>query len=473
MENNNKSFRFVFLAFILAIIILIAVMVFLPDSFSPQIRIVFGLIGMAIVLWVMEPIPVSMTSIILLLGFVFSRIATFEEAVSGFASNGVFLCLGGYMMAQGVNETLLGKRLAYILLVRFGSTIPGVLAGIIVAMFVFSFFIPGSSVKIFLLVPPVMAIIDRLGELPKSTNIKALLFLTLAYSALISSVGIMPSALINIITVDLIKMYLGVSITYFQWLVHFLPASIILLFCAWLILLRLLPPEVKEIPGGIEVVRKDLAELGKLTNEEFKCILILTVTVLLWMTQVWHGFPTSVPALLCPILMCFPGTGFTSWNKLLKIDWQSVIFIGGVLSTMSIISQSSAISDISSILIKWEWLAVLFTVPFLAVFSIVILAHVLHLFVANSSVVAALMVPLVIQFCQQLSINPLVFAMVGGLSSLLGFILTIETVPNIITYSFGYYKAKDLVTAGVFMSLVSAIVYGGMALTLWPRLGLM
>lgn len=54
----------------------------------------------------MEPIPVLMTAIMLILGFVLTGIATFEEDVNGLATNGVFF-IGGYMMATGGNETLL------------------------------------------------------------------------------------------------------------------------------------------------------------------------------------------------------------------------------------------------------------------------------------------------------------------------------------------------------------------------------
>jgi len=471
---KDKSRIKVWFSFLLAGFTFFSIYFFLPSFFCGENRLVFAIICMGIVLWVLEPIPISMTSIIIILGFVFTGYASWPLVVSGFSSNTIFLCMGGFMMAQGVNSTVLGKRLAYILLLKFGGTYIGILAGILILLQIFSFFVPVSSIKIFLLLPPIMVIVEKINEFPNNSNMKKVLFLALTYGTLISAIGILPGALVNIITVDIIEVELGITVTYYQWLIHFLPASIVLLFLTGLLLLLIFPPEHNEFPGGLDKIENDLSDLGNVSVSEIKCIGIIFFTVFLWITQSSHGYPTAFPALLCPILMALPGIGFIKWEKIINIDWNSIMFIGVVLSVMTIIQGSSIVTEISDLLLNISWFTNIISIPFLAVISVVFMAHILHLVVANTVIVTILLVPTIIQILHHIGdANALIIAMVGGTASLLGFILNVQTMPNMITYSFRYYTTTDLALAGVAMSFITIIVYAILALVWWPLLGLM
>lgn len=49
-----------------------------------------------------------------------------DTALIGFSNGSTFLIMAGFMMAQGVNSTTLGKRFANYSIIRFGGSIHGV-----------------------------------------------------------------------------------------------------------------------------------------------------------------------------------------------------------------------------------------------------------------------------------------------------------------------------------------------------------
>jgi hypothetical protein len=66
--------------------------------------------------------------------------------------------------------------------------------------------------------------------------------------------AILPAAIGNVLTVEILNLYLHTSISYFRWLWLAFPIWLLLIPAVWYIIRRTYPAKIKEIPGVQEVM---------------------------------------------------------------------------------------------------------------------------------------------------------------------------------------------------------------------------
>ncbi|MCO1604525.1 SLC13 family permease [Desulfosporosinus nitroreducens] len=441
----------------------------LPDNLSWPLRSTIGITGASVWLWVLEPIPLALTSLLVIAALPILNATSLDTALSGFSNGSTFLIMAGFMMSQGVNSTTLGKRFANYSIIRFGGSIYGVLLGVLLAPQILSFFIPGTAVRTTLLLPAVMAVIISM-KLSLSSNIAKLLILGLTFGASISGVGLLPAALANVLTADLIKNILGQDIYYFTWFMITWPIWLFMIPITWLILPTLFPPETKYLE--VNQLRTELKELGKLSSQDKKCLIILAVTVVLWMTESFHKLPTAVPAILATVFMGLPGIGIVGWDKLKEIEWGTIIMIGASLSMASALNNSGAADFLAGELLSFQGLQTGLSTPLLLVFLLILLTHFYHLVVTNISTVVLTLTPIMLQIALKLGVNPLLVAITINIATLFGFLLIVQTLPSVVTYTTGVYTSMDMLRAGFWLTIASLVVMIITAQVWWPFIGL-
>ena len=93
------------------------------------------------------------------------------------------------------------------------------------------------------------------------------------------------------------------------------------------VMTRMMPAEVKEIPGGREAIRKSLADLGPMKIAEIKLLAISLTLLAFWSTEgVLHSFDTSSTTIAAVALMFLPGIGIMTWKEAQpRIPWGTVV----------------------------------------------------------------------------------------------------------------------------------------------------
>ncbi|MDV2888089.1 SLC13 family permease, partial [Alkalihalophilus pseudofirmus] len=84
--------------------------------YTESARIMLAFLTLSVFYWTFEPIPIGLTAVILLVLMLVFGVVNTDVVYSGFASPAVFLIIGGMMLAKGVNDTTLTKRIAYLFL---------------------------------------------------------------------------------------------------------------------------------------------------------------------------------------------------------------------------------------------------------------------------------------------------------------------------------------------------------------------
>ncbi len=151
------------------------VLILTPAVLDWQIRSTLAVMTLAIILWVLEPIPLALSALVAVVALVATGAAPLEGALSGFASGSTFLIAAGFMMAKAINSTSLGNRIAYFFLAKTKNTPGGILAAILIIMEILTFFIPATAVRAALLLPVILSIIEEFELKLTAPNIRTML----------------------------------------------------------------------------------------------------------------------------------------------------------------------------------------------------------------------------------------------------------------------------------------------------------
>lgn len=435
-------------------------------------RVTLAITIAVIILWVLEPIPFSMTAVLVLFSLPISGAVSTDLVLSGFASPAIFLIVAGMMIASAVEQTSLGKRLAYQLLYWFGEKKGGVLAGIILIPQAMAFFIPAAAVRTAMLLPIVFSITSILGVTARDALGKKLM-MGVVVGCGVSGTAILPAAIGNVITVDLINTYLKQHVTYVDWLVLALPMWLILIPASWWVLHRCFPVN-DEIPVGLKHKMKTMIqELGPVTRQEKRLLVILLAVCAMWALEGLHGLPPVIPALIGAVLMAWPGIKVAEWDKILDIKFAPLIMLGVTLS----LGRALYETGVTDYLSKWmenDYTLYLFSNPALAVLTVAILTQLIHKVTSNVSTAVIATVPVVMALAAHAQDAPaLLLAFVTGVTCLFGFILVVETIPGVMVHGTGWVTQQDFFKPGLWLTLLTTAVTYLMALTWWSWLGYM
>jgi solute carrier family 13 (sodium-dependent dicarboxylate transporter), member 2/3/5 len=459
------------LVLILGVILTAIVYGFLPAEYVEPAKIMLAFLVLSVFYWTFEPIPLGLTALLLLVLMLVFQVVSTEIVYSGFSSPAVFLIIGGMMLAKGVNDTPLARRVAYIFLSKWGGSAKGLLASIMIIPQIQSFFIPAAAVRTTLLLPVALMSLDTIGERGNS-NLKKMILLGVAFGGTISGTAVMTAAIGNILTVELLKEFVGIKITYLQWFLYTFPLWLALIPVAWYLLIKKFPltEKEKEFPHLKAEMGKKLESLGKMNWQEKRCLFILISIVSLWLTEPLHGLHPSVPALIGVILMALPVIGCTTWNNLVKINFDTVLLMGVTLSLGYAFNKSGAAMLVGESL-SAGWIIELLTSPLIAVAVVLIITHILHLAVANVSTAVVTLIPIFIGLAAKAGADPALICITASLACLHGYILVVEATPNIIVHSSGEIEQKEFLIPGVILTLIMSIFTILLAATWWKWIG--
>lgn len=453
---------------ILALVLPVAIFFWLHDV-AYTARVTMAITAGALALWILEPIPFAMTSMLVIAVLPMAKAVSLDTMLSGFGAPAVFLAVAGMMMAKGVEETSLGKRVAFFLLSRLGNRKGGILAGVILVPQVLSFFIPAAAVRTTMFLPIAVSILSLLN-ISKEHPMARQLMMGVAIGCGISGVGVLPAAIGNLITVDIIQMYLQQEVTYVHWLLVAGPLWLLLIVAAWITLQVTMPAHMKTPADLRQQVQAQLAELGPLTAADKRAMAILVLTMLLWVFQPLHGWPLVIPAIVAVILMALPKIGIADWVKLVKVDFGTILLLGSTLSLGRALMESGAI-EVMLHQIQHPVVERLFMQPLLAVLAVAVLTQLVHKVTTNVSTAVICIVPIVIAIAQDVGASAYMLAIVAGITSLLGFVFVVETIPSVIVQQAGYMTQKELLCPGLVLTIVSVVLTVLVAMTWWMSLG--
>ncbi len=441
----------------------------LPESLDSPAHWALAITAGTLLAWILRPVPLAATSIPVIFFLGATSATSAQGAVAGFGSSATLLLVAGFMMAAAIEKTPLARRLTYLFLLRVPPKSGGVLGGLLVALAVSAVFVPSTVVRAVALLPVVVAVAEAFVRRGSPNGAKRIM-LGLAFGATLGGIAILPAAIVNVLSIDLVTGAGGERITYFRWLALTWPIEILAFLALWAGLVFLFPTRDEESLDRSAVADR-LAGLGPTGAAEWRLAGILVLTAVLWMAEPLTGWHPSVPAFLAVALLAVSPLRVISWTEALDISWSSVFMFGASLSLALALRDTGAAEWVGEQLFGAGVTDLARVGAVAGVLAVAGMMLVFQLAFAGSTPAAATLLPILLSASAALRLPEEVVGMTVALAGLATFVLPSQAMANLVTYETGLYAARDLLRVGVLLTFVFVAILGAVAALWWGPIG--
>ncbi|EAS42054.1 dihydroorotate dehydrogenase [Photobacterium profundum] len=421
-----------------------------------------AIFALAALLWVLEPVPVFATSILIIAlelimisdkglhlfrtpptGHEMGEVMLYTDIFGAFSSPIIILFMGGFSLAIAASKYELDNNLARVLLKPFGTEPRYIMLGLMLITAVFSMFMSNTATTVMMLalLAPIVASVPK-GDI----GIKALVLcipIAANTGGMATPIGTPPNAIaLQYLTGDN-------SISFLGWMIFGLPFVIAQLAFAWWLLQKLFPSTQKRMVLKLE---------GTFQKSWQAIVVYITfaMTIILWMTTALHGMNTYVVSIIP--LAVFTLTGIMGKEEIKLINWDVLWLVAGGIAIGLGLDKTGLASALAHS-IDYDSLS-----PIAVVLTLSMICWLMANFMSNTAT-ANLLMPIAAAVAASMES----LASIGGLqgvlvvvafSASLGMILPVSTPPNSLAYSTGLIESKDMAKTGIIIGLVGlAIVY--------------
>ncbi|QOP41569.1 DASS family sodium-coupled anion symporter [Sulfurimonas marina] len=271
-----------------------------PDGLTLQAWHLFAIFISVIFAVIIEAFPIFTASIIGVSFSILTSTLSAKEAYSGFSQSFILLIIVAFLIARGVIKSGLGKRIAFLIIKKFGKSSLGLGYSMIAAdMFIAPAF-PSNTARSGVLFPIVNALAaDSGSKVADGTRKKlgAYLMMTSMAGITISSAMWLTAMAANPAGVKMAEEF-GINISYGSWaLAASLPTLLAFIAIPW-VLFKIFPPEIKETPDAPQIAERELEHMGPVHKNEYIMGFTFIAMVTLWVLSPAFGFDKTAIAFL-------------------------------------------------------------------------------------------------------------------------------------------------------------------------------
>ncbi len=467
-----------------------------PLPLTPPAHRMAAILGMVVVLWVTEALPMAVTAILGPVLAVVFQVADARTALASFADPIIFLFIGSFILAEAMFVHGVDRRIAYTALSwkfvgRSAGRILLVYGGVATAL---SMWISNTATTA-MMFPIGLALVSHLMRLaPAEERARGQvrrfalgLMLMTSFGASVGGMGTPVGTPPNLIGIGMLERMGHVRITFFDWMAIGLPL-VVLLFGFLVALFYFSTARGLSVDErGVEVVQQEMTRLGRLSRAERNVLIAFGVTVVLWTlpgllaivrledTAFARGYEKAMPegvaamlgALLLFVLPVEWGTRrFTlTWDEAVRIDWGIVLLYGGGLAMGSLAFSTGLAEAMGRGITSWLPSHSSFALTVIFTGAAIILSE-----ATSNTASANMIVPVAIAVAQAAGVRPIEPALGATLGASMGFMMPISTAPNAIVYSSGFIPITSMMRYGAILDLVAFLLIVCTVLVLGPVL---
>lgn len=459
----------------------IIVYLLLPASLAHEARLTAGVATLMAVWWMSEAIPIPATALLPLVLFPVLGDQAVDDVGASYGNNIIFLFMGGFLLALAMQRWNLHRRIALLTVRSMGTRPSMVIAGFMIATGFMSMWVSNTATAVMMLPigVSVLLLVTRLDgdadpEEALATNFGTALMLGIAYAASIGSLATIIGTPPNTLLVGYLSENQDIEIGFGQWMLLGLPLSIILLgVCWWVLTHWIFPPEMDDIPGGRQLMDRELAKLDTMSSAERRVLVIFVAAAASWisipLTQDEPVISDAGIAMVVGLLLFIVPAGtqrgvrLLDWRTAEQLPWGVLLLFGGGLA-LSAQFTGSGLSD-------WigEQAAGLGGMPLVLLVALVATGVLLLTELTSNTATAATFLPLAGGVALGLGLDPLLLTIPVALAASCAFMLPVATPPNAIAYGSGYVTIGQMIRGGVWLNIAALILttLGTMTVAVW------
>ena len=444
-------------------------------------------VGVLLALWWMtEALPIPVVSLLPILLFPLLGVAPVGAAAAPYAHELIFLFLGGFLLARGIERHGLHRRIALAVVARVGTRPARLVAGFMIASAFLSLWISNTATTMLMLpiALSLVALLERAGGgaaagegaagAEERRRFALVLLLGIAYACSLGGMGTLIGTPGNALAAAFVADTYGRTIDFADWLLVGLPLVAVGLPLVHQVLTRVVfPLRLAEIPGGRAFLAAERQALGPMRAAEKRVAIVFAATAVAWVVRPllagWLPGLTDTGVALAGAVALFllpaggrgePGRGeagraraeagepLLDWETARDLPWGVLLLFGGGLSLAAAVRDTGLAEWIGGLLAG----AAALPAPLVL---LLVLATILLLteLTSNTATVAAFL-PVLASLAAATGQPPLPLLAGATLAASGAFMLPVATPPNAIVFASGHVTIPQMARAGCVLNLL-------------------
>ncbi|HED66249.1 MAG TPA: SLC13/DASS family transporter [Planctomycetes bacterium] len=436
--------------------------------------------------WLTACVPVAAASLLPAALFPLFGVMGARDVAPKYMQDLVFLFLGAFVIALGLERWNVHRRIALAILARVGTRPRSLVLGFMIASAFLSFWINNTSTTL-LMLPIGVAVVESVsGDESRARDPFAIsLLLGMAYSSSVGGmatpVGTAPN---QVFLGQLAERYPGApDFSFGKWMLAWTPLVLLYLPMAWLLLTRVVLRVPDRGGQGVEVIRAERERLGPMGRAEKRMATVFCVTAFLWVTRAdldlgilripgWvhlvlpasigapSKFVTDATVAATMAVLCFlvpadrpGGPALMDWETAKKMPWEVLLLIGSgfaIAGAFQVSGLDTAFGKSLGPLLEGHS-------SWVVVGSVVILMAALTEITSNTATTVVLL-PVFGQAAVAAGQSPLLFMAPATIAASAAFMLPVATPPNAVVFASRRIPAGVMARVGFFMNVLLAVL---------------
>jgi solute carrier family 13 (sodium-dependent dicarboxylate transporter), member 2/3/5 len=438
-----------------------------PLNLEEQPKRAIAIASFIIISWIAQCYEHAIAGIVGCFLFWSSGLVSFNEAFAGFSDSTTWFLFGAMLFGLMATKTGLAPRLANLVMGAVGTTYSRLLLGIIISDFLLTFVVPSGIARVTILAGISVGLVKAFG-LAEGSNIGRGLFIILTYTATIFDKMIIAGAA-SMTARRLIEKFGHVEVLWSQWLLAYLPCTLLTIFAAWRVALWLYPPEQPSLPGGAALLNSDRENRGAWTPSEKKASLLMLSAITLWMTDSIHHIPAPMIGIGIGLAATLPGIGVLNADDVKKVNFLPMFFVATALSMTHVLYKTGAVDLVTGALMSW--MTPLITDVYSSSLTLYWTAFVYHIFIGDEISMLSTSIPVLMNFATSHGLNALALGMIWTFAAG-GKIFVYQSGVLIVGHAFGYFDGWDMLKMGFALTVVESLILLLLVPIYWPLIGL-
>lgn len=420
--------------------------------------------------WVTQPVNITVTAFVPIMANALFNIIPMESVTSRYFSDSIILIFGSCLLTIPWKSTGLDRRIALKVLSIVGPTIKSQIIVWLLASMLFSTVLPNIAV-VALFCPIAVAMLNAAGydDISKSAPAVPIL-LCIGWGAGLGGVGSPLGGAMNVAAISFLQDLTGKEFMYIDWIIRILPfflVSTVVMMMTMLFMYRGAEP----LNGTKDYFEQELEKLGRMKLEEKIIGTLFVLAMIGAFTRPLYAsvLPGLAPAYVFVILGSLSFFISVSAKPLLTWEtaqqgtlWGMMMLFGGGLALGELVNKSGAGAGIAQLVQGMNMDGGFLTVVVFAVFAILISEA------TNSTVSAAVTIPIILSFTTQMGLNPVPYWLLGIMAMNAEFLLpvSVRAVPVSYGLDAGVMMKKGFPMLVIRFLVVLAVGY--VCINFWP-----
>ncbi len=453
-----------------------------PAKEYPDAPKMAAIVVLMAVYWIFEVVPIAITSLLPIVLFPLFGILDAKSTALFYGKEIIFLFLGGLMLAQGIQNSNLHKRIALHIVNLIGSKPTRLILGFMVATAFLSMWISNTA-SVMLMMPIGLSIIEEIKESDISkkfvSKFAVAVMLGIAYAADIGGMATLIGTPPNMVFLEMYhELFPDLEkIGFTKWMMMGLPISIIFIFTGWLLMTKVIfrMPKTKLFKSKY-LIKNLIKGLGRVRRDEYASGGIFLVAAILWVTGsdinlsetiTIHGWRSifgleqvsdaSIAIGTALLLFIIPSKDnpkqtLLTWKKAKTLPWGILLLFGGGFAIAGGFNSSGLSELVGNLFAHLD-----FDSPIIIV-AIICLVLTFLTEITSNTATTNLLLPILAKASAVLGIDPRYLMIPATLSASCAFMMPIASPTQAIVFGSGYVKIKQMIRAGILFNFLGIII---------------